>query len=126
MFHYIGQGVNYVISIVLWMIERVVTRMVYLVFALLSSEVLLKIAKQIFNEKLIGTYYYLPEEEWIGWSIVWEGAAILIVLVFVALVAGFLGDILETIMDSLQRKQDKKLEIDNVKIGKVLFCIWVL
>lgn len=126
MFHYIGQGINYAISIILWVVERIITRSGFFITGYALSEVLYKVTKQIFNEQLIGTSYCLPKEEWISWSILWEGLAFMFGLAIIVLITQWLGELLDGIMGRLRSKQDRELEFNNQEIGKMLFFLWVL
>lgn len=124
--HNIGQVLNYMVSITIWMLERQISRLPFFITALILWYTAHELQRSILGEKLLGAACYLPEEQRIGFFAV-VGMLLLIplVLLFCAPIAHGISCLLNYILEELlQRNQDKKLTFNNEKVGKVLFAIW--
>lgn len=123
----IGQVINYTVSIILWMIERMITRFGFVVSGVLIWITMYDITKSLLSSQLEGTAYYVLEKNRIGFlDVLGILLGLAICLLVIAPITQMLGEILEHLMDFLRLRQEKRLYIDNKKIGKVFFIVWSL
>ena len=124
-FHKVGQVVNYIGSVFIWMLERHVTRLPFFLVAILMCDTAHLLVRGMLGEKLLGASVYLPEDKRIGfWTIVCYVLAIAFYLLILAPIAEGIGSLLKRTLTRLRWRQDKCLYFNNEKVGKALLTIW--